>query len=83
MNAAKEKLEIVSGAAPPPFRIFAGEFFRKNAFGLIQEYCTRIKVRSVLEIFSLAFAKESQWFWAIPNAPRFFKVRFEPPLRGT
>jgi len=25
----------------------------------------------------LAFAKESQWFWAIPNAPRFFKVRFE------
>ena len=39
-NAAKEKLEIVSGAAPPPFRIFAGGFFRKNAFGLIQEYCT-------------------------------------------
>src|SRR3989344_2394375 len=25
----------------PPFRIFAGGFFRKNAFGLIQEYCTR------------------------------------------
>ena len=24
--AAKEKLEIVSGAAPPPFRIFAGGF---------------------------------------------------------
>jgi len=24
--AAKEKLEIVSGAAPPPFRIFAGDF---------------------------------------------------------
>jgi len=40
--AAKEKLEIVSSAAPPPFRIFAGGFFRKNAFGLIQEYCTRI-----------------------------------------
>jgi len=39
-NAAKEKLEIVSGAAPPPFRIFAGGLFRKNAFGLIQEYCT-------------------------------------------
>jgi hypothetical protein len=38
--AAKEKLEIVSGAAPPLFRIFAGGFFRKNAFGLIQEYCT-------------------------------------------
>ncbi|MFH1866885.1 MAG: hypothetical protein ABIJ81_02270 [Patescibacteria group bacterium] len=40
LNAAKEKLEIVSGAAPPPFRIFAGEFFLKNAFELIQEYCT-------------------------------------------
>ena len=31
---------VLSGAAPPPFRIFAGGFFRKNAFGLIQEYCT-------------------------------------------
>jgi hypothetical protein len=40
-NAAKEKLEIVSGAAPPPLRIFAGGFFRRNAFGLIQEYCTK------------------------------------------
>ena len=39
--AAKEKLEIVSGAAPPPFRILAWGFFRKNAFELIQEYCTR------------------------------------------
>jgi len=46
--AAKEKSEIVIGAAhfdfaqykPPPFRIFAGGIFRKNAFGLIQEYCT-------------------------------------------
>ena len=42
--AAKEKLEIVSGAAPPPFRIFAGglprRLRRRNAFGLIQEYCT-------------------------------------------
>jgi len=42
LNAAKEKLEIVSGAAPPPFRIFAGGLFRKNAFGLIQEYCTNL-----------------------------------------
>src|SRR3989339_697812 len=32
---------VLSGAAPPPFRIFAGGFFRKNAFELIQEYCTR------------------------------------------
>ena len=38
--AAKEKLEIVSGATPPPFRIFAGEIFWKNAFWLIQEYST-------------------------------------------
>jgi len=40
---AKEKLEIVSDAAPPPFRIFAGGIprrrRRRNAFGLIQEYC--------------------------------------------
>ena len=39
--AAKEKLEIVSGAAPPPFRIFAGELprrrRRRKRFGLIQE----------------------------------------------
>jgi hypothetical protein len=42
--AAKEKLEISSGAAPPPFRIFAGglpcRLRRRNAFGLIQEYRT-------------------------------------------
>ena len=44
--AAKEKLEIVSGAAPPPFRIFAGGLPRpepvegRKRFGLIQEYCT-------------------------------------------
>src|SRR3990172_1276154 len=50
--AAKEKLEIVSGAAPPPFRIFAGGFprrrRRRNAFGLIQEYCT--KTRTLLSV---------------------------------
>jgi len=44
LYAAKEKLEIVSGAASPPFRIFAGGLprrrRRRNAFGLIQEYCT-------------------------------------------
>jgi len=48
LNAAKEKLEIVSGAAPPPFRIFAGGLSRRrrrrNVFGLIQEYCTDSKV---------------------------------------
>ena len=27
------------GRRAPPFRIFAGEFFRQNVFGLIQEYC--------------------------------------------
>jgi len=45
LNTAKEKLEIVIRAAPPPFRIFAGglprRLRRRNAFGLIQEYCTR------------------------------------------
>jgi len=38
------RVKIVSGAAPPPFRIFAGgiprRLRRRNAFGLIQEYCT-------------------------------------------
>jgi len=49
LNAAKEKLEIVSGAAPLPFRIFAGGLPRselveeRNAFGLIQEYRTNKK----------------------------------------
>ena len=42
--AAKEKLEIVSGAAPPPFRIFAGglprRLRRRKRFGLIQVYKT-------------------------------------------
>ena len=36
---------VLSGAAPPPFRIFAGgiprRLWRRNAFGLIQEYCTK------------------------------------------
>ena len=52
MNAAKEKLEIVSGAAPPPFRIFAGGFLSRNAFGLIQEYCTlrQAQCRPLLQI---------------------------------
>jgi len=59
LNAAKEKLEIVSGAAPPPFRIFAGGFLRRRKrrkrFGLIQEYCTKEK-DLLEEIFSeLAF----------------------------
>ena len=42
--AAKEKLEIVSGAASPPFRIFAGGLprrrRRRKRFGLIQVFCT-------------------------------------------
>jgi len=39
--AAKEKLEIVIGAASPQIlNFFAGGFFRRNAFELIQEYCT-------------------------------------------
>jgi len=50
--AAKEKLEIVSGAAPPPFRIFAGGLPRpavagRNAFELIQEYCTNTDFQKI------------------------------------
>ena len=45
--AAKEKLEIVSGAAPPLFGFFAGGIprrrRRRNAFGLIQKYCTALE----------------------------------------
>ena len=39
-------LAVLIGAASPPFRIFAGGFFRKNAFGLIQEYCTSEEIAS-------------------------------------
>ena len=99
MNAAKEKLEIVSGAAPryhppsaelrgrpPPFRhtttaplsafagcrIFAGGFFRKNAFGLIQEYCTGFANRS--EKFSASI--DCDELLIPPRAPREFFRRF-------
>ena len=72
LNAAKEKLEIVIGAAhfdfaqyePPPFRIFAGGFFRKNAFGLIQEYCTKTN------------------FVGIKNMERFCACPPNPPTGG-
>ena len=46
MNAAKEKLEIVSGAALLSFRIFAGDFpcrLRwRNAFELFLKYSTQV-----------------------------------------
>src|SRR3989344_251016 len=42
---------VFSGAALPPFRIFAGGLprrrRRRNAFGLIQEYCTRKEFASL------------------------------------
>jgi hypothetical protein len=41
------RVKIVIGAAPSPFRIFAGgiprRLRRRNAFGLIQEYCTKLQ----------------------------------------
>jgi len=51
LNAAKEKLEIVIGAALPPFRPPVGGFAgglprrrrRRKWFGLIQEYCTLLR----------------------------------------
>ena len=43
-------LAVLSGAAPPHFRIFAGglprRLRRRNAFGLIQIYCTRKEIAS-------------------------------------
>ena len=52
-DAAKEKLEIVSGAAPPPFPIFSlgipRRRRRRNAFGLIQEYCSKTELKGFLE----------------------------------
>ena len=43
-------LAVFIGAAPPPFRIFAGGLprrrRRRNAFGLIQEYCTIEEIAS-------------------------------------
>jgi len=50
--AAKEKLEIVIGAAPPHFQIFAGGFprrlRRRNAFELSLGYSTRRIVKKCL-----------------------------------
>ena len=47
-NSAKEKLEIVIRAAPPPFRFFAGGLprrrRRRKRLGLIQGFCTNIKL---------------------------------------
>ena len=44
-------LAVLIGAAPPPFRIFAGGIprrrRRRNAFGLIQEYCTTKEIASL------------------------------------
>jgi len=37
---SSDSFTVLSVAAPPPFRIFAGGFFRRNAFGLSSEYCT-------------------------------------------
>jgi len=43
-------LAVLIGAAPPHFRIFAGGIprrrRRRNAFGLIQEYCTAKEIAS-------------------------------------
>jgi len=41
--ATKEKLEIVSGAAPPPFRILAG--------GIFSEKCVRTNLRILHQLF--------------------------------
>ncbi len=55
--AAKEKLEIVIGAAPPHFRIFAGGLPRRpavagrNAFGLSLIYCTTTKTSPLRGLF--------------------------------
>src|SRR3989338_1010512 len=50
---AKEKLEIVIGAAPRRFQNFAGGFprrlRRRNAFGLSLEYCTKRELNDFLE----------------------------------
>src|SRR3989344_3286741 len=63
LNAAKEKLKIVSGAAPPPFRIFAGGLprrrRRRNAFGLIQEYCIRTSLQILCALLEFFYAVAS------------------------
>ena len=47
--AAKEKLEIVSGAAPPRFDLFAGGFprhlRRRKPFELSSEYCIEFIIK--------------------------------------
>jgi|GEM_PF-6758686 len=67
LNAAKEKLEIVSGAASPPFRIFAGGLprrrRRRKRFGLIQEWSITQKYTEIfpcifVKMLELGFAQE-------------------------
>jgi len=58
LNAAKEKLEIVIDAAPPQIlNFFAGglprRLRRRNAFGLIQEYCATFSMPCVYILQSL------------------------------
>ena len=65
--STKEKLEIVIGAAPPHFQnLFAGGFprrrRRRNAFGLIQEYCTNNKLDGFFEANIRDARSASQWF---------------------
>jgi hypothetical protein len=61
-------LAVLIGAAPPPFRIFAGGFprrlRRRNAFGLIQEYCTIEEIASFEGLPRFARRLIRIGFWA-------------------
>ena len=63
-------LAVLSGAAPPPFRIFAGGFPRRNAFGLIQEYCTTNEVSWADGARKLLCVREGEKAAAMREFPR-------------
>ena len=66
-------LAVFIGVAPPPFRIFAGGFFRKNAFELIQEYCTSKEFASGFGSPRFARRLNCKGFWAKKSVGGFVR----------
>ena len=68
---------VLSGAAPPPFRIFVGGLprrrRRRNAFGLIQEYCTKLESGVSISCFSRDCKDQCvSCLWIPPNCVHIY-----------
>jgi len=70
-------LAVFSGAAPPHFQNFAGGFprrrRRRNAFGLIQEYCTSKEFASGFGSPRFARRPNRKGFWAKKSVGDFVR----------